>query len=113
MPRSLKPSLRFFHSVQLRGRTTKVLARIEGDEDPTRHAAALADLVMDLTQEGLNYYFVKPVKEARFGFIARKTAGVGVSGALRMMSPIVRNVIGGASAPQLRVIARHVRHLMA
>lgn len=113
MPRSSKPSLRFFHSVQLRGRTTKVLSRIESDEDPARHADALADLVMDLTKQGLNYYFLKPVKEAKFGFIARKTAGVGVTGALRMMSPIVRNVIGGASTPQLRVIARHIRQLMA
>jgi hypothetical protein len=113
MPPSTKPSLRFFHSVPLRTRTTKVLARVEGGEDPTRHSAALADLVLDLTEEGLGYYFLKPVREGKFGFIARKTAGVGLAGAMRMMSPIVRSVIGGASAPQLRVIARHIRHLMA
>jgi hypothetical protein len=58
MPGSGKPSIRFFHSAPLRARTTRVLAAIARDEDPTRHVGALASVVVDLTQAGLDYYFM-------------------------------------------------------
>jgi hypothetical protein len=44
--------------------------------------------------------------------MARQTASFGLSGVLRMMSPIIRNIPGGTNATQLRVIARHIRQLM-
>ena len=111
-PSSAKPSLRFFHSPALRERTTKVLAAIDGDEDPTKHAGALSDLVAALTEAGLDYYFLLPLREAKMSFIARQTANLGMSGALRIMSPIIGKILGGADAAQLRVVSRHIRDLM-
>jgi hypothetical protein len=35
-----------------------------------------------------------------------------MAGALRMMSPVIRTILAGANATQLRVITRHIRHLM-
>ena len=112
MATSTKPSLRFFHSTALRARSDKTLAAIERDKDPTQHADALSGLVVDLTEAGLSYYFLKPLKEAKMGFVARKTAGFGVAGTLRMMSPVIHSILAGASAAQLRVITRHIRQLM-
>jgi hypothetical protein len=112
MTTSAKPSLRFFHSTVLRTRSNKVLAAIERDEDPTQHAGELSSLVVDLTEAGLNYYFVKPLQQAKVGFVARQTASFGLSGVTRMMSPIIRNILGGTNATQLKVIARHIRQLM-
>src|SRR5512138_2576855 len=108
-----KPSLRFTHSAALRAQTQKVLSAIEKDEDPTRHAEALSSLVLALTEAGMDYYFLKPVKDAKLSFVARQTASLGVSGALRVMSPIVRSVLGGAGGGQLRVVSKHIRSLMA
>jgi hypothetical protein len=112
MPTSAKPSLRFFHSAPLRTRTEAVLARIERDGDATQHASALSAVVVELTEAGLDYYFLKPLKEAKFGFVSRQTAGLGMAGALRVMSPIIRSILGGADTAQLRGVARHIRHLM-
>lgn len=112
MATSAKPSLRFFHSTALRKRTDDVLARIERDDDATRHAKALSSVVVSLTEAGLEYYFLRPLQQARFGFMARKTAGFGMAGALRMMSPIIGRILGGADTPQLRGVARHIRELM-
>ena len=111
MPTS-KPSIRFFHSAALRTRSLKILGRIERDKDPTRHVSALSTLVVDLTETGLNYYFLKPLQEAKAGFVARQTASFSLAGALGMMSPVIRGVLSGRNAPELRVIARHIRHLM-
>ena len=112
MPSS-KPSLRFTHSAALRTRTLKVLSAIDQGPDPTRETAALASVVLALTEAGMDFYFLKAVEDAKLGFVARQTAGLGITGAVRVMSPIVRSVLGGADARQLRVVAKHIRSLMA
>jgi hypothetical protein len=112
MPTSAKPSLRFFHSATLRTRTHKVLAGIERDQDPTQHVGALSSLVVDLTEAGLDYYFLKPLQQAKVGFVTRQTASFGMAGALRVMSPIIRRILAGTNSTQLRVITRHIRDLM-
>ena len=112
MPASAKPSLRFFHSAALRARSNKVLDAIERDKDPTQHAAALSSLVLDLTEAGVSYYFLRPLQQAKVGFVARQTASLGMAGALRVMAPLIRSVLAGTNATQLRVIARHIRQLM-
>lgn len=112
MPASTKPSLRFFHSAALRNRSNDVLAAIERDRDPTQHVGALSSLVVDLTDAGLKYYFLKPLDQAKVGFVTRQTASFGMAGALRVMSPIIRTILAGTNASQLHVIARHIRQLM-
>jgi hypothetical protein len=106
-----KPSLRFTHSPALRTQTLKVLAAIDTAPDPTKHVQSLTSVVLSLTDAGMEYYFLKPIKDAKLSFVARQTASFGISGAIRIMSPIVKAVLGGANADQLRVISRHIRHL--
>ncbi len=107
-----QPTLRFAHSPALRTRTNKVLSAIDTSPDPTKQAQALSAVVLSLTEAGMKYYFIKPVKEAKLNFIATKAASLGVAGALQVMSPIVRTVIGGANPTQLRVVSAHIRRLM-
>ncbi len=112
MPAS-KPSLRFTHSQALRTQTLKVLSAIDDDPDPARHAEALTSLVLSLTEAGMDYYLLKPLRDGNFSFVAQQAAGFGISGALRIMSPIAGTVLGGADAKQLKAISKHIRHLMA
>jgi hypothetical protein len=111
MPSKAKPSLRFFHSTALRARTDKLLAAIEHDANPARHADALAALVVALTEAGLDYYYLRPLQLAKVGFVARQTANLGMAGALRIMSPMIRSILGGTDGGQLRIISRHIRQL--
>jgi len=111
MPNAAMPSVRFFCSAGLRKRTDAVLARIDRDDDATQHAGALSRIVVELTEAGLDYYFLKPMREAKFGFVARQTANLGMSGALRVISPAIGRILAGADTTQLRGVARHIRHL--
>jgi hypothetical protein len=108
-----RPSLRFFYAASLRARLEKLLAAIEHDESPRRHAEALASVVGELADAGLEYYFVKPLRDAKVGFVALQTASLGMAGALRVMSPMFRSVLANANDTQLRAIGRHVREMMA
>jgi hypothetical protein len=111
-PSNAKPSLRFSHSAALRTQTTKLLTAIDRDDDPTQHANALAALVVGLTEAGLDYYFLLPLREAKMSFVSRQTANLGMAAALRIMSPMIRSILGSAEPAQLRIISRHIRGLM-
>lgn len=107
-----KPFLRFHHSRELRVRTTRVLAAVDGAEDPTPHAEELANVVVELTEAGLAYFFTEPLEAAKVGFFLEQTASFGMSGALTMISPVIRTVIGGMDKDQLLVVSAHLRRFM-
>ena len=106
------PFLRFYHSKPLRIRTLSVLEALETAEDPTAHREALSEVVLELTEAGLAYYFVKPVQAAKVSFMAENTTKLGIGGILRVMGPVARRVIGGMTADQLLTVSKHIRHLM-
>lgn len=106
------PSLRFHHSKDLRTRTLRVLDALEKAPDAAVHSGALADIVLELTEVGLNYYFLKPVEGAKAGLLATQTTKVGLGGILRVMSPVARRVLGGMDDTQLRTVSTHLRELM-
>ena len=106
------PHLRFYHSVSLRTKTLSVLDELEESEDATGQREALAELVLELTKCGLAYYFMKPVEAAKVGFMAEQSTKLGLATIRRVMSPVVRRVIGGMDADQLLLVSQHIRHLM-
>lgn len=108
-----KPFLRFYHAESLRDKTLAVLHRVEGDDDPTEHSAALADLVVELTQCGMDYYFLQQLKRAKAGFIVEQSASISLGCALKVIGPVIRNIIGRMAAPQLISVCGSIRHLMA
>jgi hypothetical protein len=106
------PYLRFYHSESLRTKTLKVLDALETAEDATNHSKALAEVVLELTETGLAYYFVKPVQDAKVGLMAEQSTKLGIAGIRRVMGPVTRRVIGGMNTTQLLSVSKHIRHLM-
>ncbi len=109
---SAEPSLQFHYPAPLQKRADAVLSRIEGDDDATPQAGALSAVVLDLTEAGLDYYFLRAVEQAKFGFAARQASTFATAGALRLMSPLIGRVLASADSRQLRAVARHIRYLM-
>ena len=80
--------------------------------NPRDYSIALGDLVVELTQTGLNYYFGQPLRDADAGFVLTKTADVGTAATLKVMAPVIRNVIGQLSDDQIRAVSVHAwRHV--
>ncbi|HMA29201.1 MAG TPA: hypothetical protein VKS23_05010 [Thermoanaerobaculia bacterium] len=108
-----KPFLRFYIPADLSKKTLSVLDRLEKAPDATLHRDALADAVVELTNGGMDYYFLKPLKVARVGFIVQQTADLGLAGALRVMGSVIRNIIGRMDEPQLLSVCGSIRQFMA
>lgn len=110
-PASAEPFLRFHHSHELRARTLAVLTAMEEAEDAREHRDALADLVVELTESGMDYYFLRALKLAKAGFVAEQSARLGMSGAVKLIGSVSRKFIVRMDSAQLLVVSGHIRTL--
>jgi len=108
---STAPSLRFYHSEVLREKTNTVLSALETQPSHPHHGEAIADLVAHLIEAGMDYYFLKPLKQAEVGFVAEQSARLGMSGAVKLVSSVSRKFIIRMDHAQLLVVATHIRSL--
>ncbi|MEG0821924.1 MAG: hypothetical protein RR101_04425 [Burkholderiaceae bacterium] len=107
-----KPFLRFYHSESLRKKTLAVIAAIENADDASEHSEALAELVVELSNTGLDYYFMKPLQHAKAGFLVEQSAKLGMVGVQQVMGRVARNIIGRMDPPQLLSVCGSIRQLM-
>lgn len=107
-----KPFLRFYHSNALRSRTLALLAALEQSADPERHRDALAEIVVALTHSGMEYYFIRPLKLTKAGFLIEQTANLGMATGLQVMGPLIRSIIGRMDEPQLLSVSSSLRQMM-
>lgn len=110
--RSTQPFLRFYYSKSLRAKTLAVLATVEKAKDRTQHRGALADVIVELTDSGMEYYFLRPLKLAKAGFFTEQSANLGMAATTRVLASVIRNLIGRMDSPQLLFVCSYVRQLM-
>ena len=111
-PPSPKPFLRFYHSESLRAKTLAVLTTLEKAKDSTKHRDALASIVVELTDSGMEYFFLRPLKLAKAGFFVEQSANLGMSATTAVLGSVIRNIIGRMDGPQLLTISSYIRQLM-
>ncbi len=111
--RSSQPSLRFHFSEDLHRRTCSVLDAVERAKDPVSQREAVAEVVVELTDSGLDAYFMEPLKLANTGFLVQQSASLGMAGARKVMGSVIRNIIGRMDGPQLLSVCGSIRKFMA
>ena len=104
--------LRFHHSEDLRIKTLALLTALEQAPDPTKHRVALAELIVELSGVGMDCYFMQPIKLAKPGFFVEQTASLGISGGMRVIGSVIRNIIGRMDKAQLLSISGSIRKFM-
>ena len=106
-----QPSLRFHHTANLRAKTDAVLNALEAKPEAPKHGEAMADLVHELIEAGMDYYFLRALKKAQTGFVMEQSARLGLSGAVRIISSVSRQFIERMDRAQLLIVSRHIREL--
>jgi hypothetical protein len=107
-----RPYLRFYHSAALRAKTLSVLAALEQAPDATKHSDNLGNVIVELMNSGMDYYFMKPLKQAKAGFIVEQSANLGLVSVQQVMASVIRQVIGRMDGPQLLSVCSSIRELM-
>jgi len=106
------PFLRFYHSQELRVRTLAVLLAVESADEATAFSGDLSELVLELTNSGLDQYFLQPLKATRVSFVVQQSATLGMSGVHKVMGTVIRNVLGRMDDRQLLSVCGSIRKLM-
>ncbi|GAA5175096.1 hypothetical protein GCM10025771_06350 [Niveibacterium umoris] len=107
-----KPFLRFYHSETLREKTLAVLLRLEQTDEPIEHASDLADVVIELMNSGMDYFFMQPLKESKAGFILQQSANLGLVGAQQLIGSVIRKILLRMDGAQLVSVSGSIRRLM-
>lgn len=107
-----KPFIRFTHSKALRKRTLDVLDAIDEVPDPTPLREDLSALLSELTEAGMQFFFLDNVKKLKMGFVVTQSSNIGVASVLRIMAPTVRNIVGRMDKKQMKQVSKIMRGLM-
>ena len=103
--------LRFYLTSEVHSRLDAVLTAIEQSAEPAEQGEALADVVAELTDAGLSYYYLRALKAAKVGFVVEQSTRLAVSGAGKLISSVCRKYIVSMDDAQLLAIAGHIREL--
>lgn len=109
---SPKAFLRFYYPEALHRKTLSLIGAIEQAEDATAYREDLAALVEELTKSGMDYYFMKPLRLAKPGFLTEQSASLGLASVQRIMGTVIHQIIGRMDGPQLLSICGSIRQLM-
>ena len=107
------PFLRFRHSQELRAKTIGVLETVEGAERAADHSDELAALILELTDCGMDQYFLQPLKAAKANFLVQQSAALGLAGVKKVMGTVLRNIVGRMDDRQLLSVCDSIRRFMA
>jgi len=108
-----KPFLRFHHSQELRVKTLEVLETVEGAEKATLYSGQLTELVLELTDSGMDQYFLQSLKATKANFVVQQSAALGLSGVRKVMGTVIRNIIDRMDERQLLSVCGSIRKFMA
>jgi hypothetical protein len=87
-----------------RQRARAVITAIRTDSTPKAHAEALIDLIVELTEEGMRSYYIKPLERVGVGSLVLNAAKIGVMASEKTLPPLVRRTVASMSDQQLREI---------
>ena len=108
------PGARFAFAVapELAARTEAVIDKLRASEDRKQHVAELVEVVLELTEAGLHFYYLHPLELAGVGLVSRSAAKVGIAAAGKGIPIIVRRVVGSMSDDQLLRIAEFIDRML-
>lgn len=108
-----RPFLRFHHSHELRVKTLEVLVAIESAEKATAYSGQLTELVLELTDSGMDQYFLQSLKATKANFVVQQSAALGLAGVQKVMGTVIGNILGRMDDRQLLVVCGSIRKFMA
>ena len=107
-----KPFLRFHHSQKLRKKTIDLLDIIESADNATVHSGQLTDLVLELTDIGMEQFFLESLRDAKVNFVVQQSAAFGLTGVQKVMGAVVRSFIGRMDHRQMLSVCSSIRQFM-
>lgn len=89
-----------------------VVNKIRFDGPATKHVDELFELIMALTESGLNFYFLEPLLRIQAGSMVTKVANMGISSVRKGMKLVVHKALKKLSDEQLIALTTFVEEVL-
>ena len=99
-------------SPELMERAQAALRAVREDPSDEDEVNALLEVILELTDHGMDFYYLEPLRRARAGTITTTAARVGLAAAGRGIPAIIRRVISSLDEGQLLSIADFVDEIL-
>lgn len=99
-------------SADLRRRAESVVETIRSDPDKKKHAPALVEVVLEMTDAGLHFYFLHPLERAGVGVVTRSAVDLAIGTAGRTLPMVVRKTIQSLNDEQILTIAEFLDEIL-
>ncbi len=91
----------------------EITARLREDPSDLEVVGDLIDMILDLTDTGLTYFFLHPLELVGVGAIRRKGVEVALGTAGRVLPSVVRSTVGSMSENQLLQLADFIETMVS
>lgn len=90
-----------------------MLETVESADKATAHAGRLTELVLELTNIGMDEYFLQSLKATKANFVVQQSAALGLSGVRKVMGTVIRNMLGCMNDRRRLSLCGSIRQFMA
>lgn len=91
--------------IELANAARDLIDRIRSAEDPLAYRKEGADMVVRLTEVGLDAFFLAPVEQLSLGPVAGSMVKLGLRSASTAISVFIRRIVAGLNAAQILAVA--------
>jgi hypothetical protein len=90
-----------------------VLDALESADDATDYTVQVTEIVLELTDSGMDQYFLQSLKATKANFVVQQSAALGMAGVQKVMGAVIRNIMGRMDGRQLLSVSASIRQFMA
>ena len=90
-----------------------LIAKIRNNESATQHIAELTELVIDLTDAGLKFYFIEPLERIEVSSMTMKVAKMGLSSTHKGMKMVITKVLKKLSNEQVLRLSDFLEEILS
>ena len=94
-------------------RILEIVAALREDPADREIVGNLIDVILDLTDTGLTYFFLHPLELVGVGAFRRKGAEVALGTAGRVLPSVVRSTVGSMDESQLLQLADFIEQMVS
>ncbi|ARU55169.1 hypothetical protein OLMES_1084 [Oleiphilus messinensis] len=93
-------------------RANDVIAKIKLAEQASKHTIELIDIILDLTEHGLHFYFLSPLERIGAGSMTMKVAKVGLGSTYKGMKMVISKVLKNLDDRQILMLTEFLEEIM-
>ena len=97
---------------EIRDKAATLIQRARYEGPATRHLNLLLDVISDLTEAGLDFYFISPLHRVKAGSMTLKVAQMGLNSTQKGMNLVIKKVLQRLDDRQLDSVVIFLQEIL-